>query len=267
MILLLAGLAAACPSLDAETERTVLALLGGDTTGADVALERAEASLACEPADSASIARWLLVAGATRTLRGADGLAHLAAGRALAPELLDARLGPDVRQAWERAAPDGTATLLLEPALPARIDGTTVTSWPVTLRAGPHALQVVDDAGTVRFGRAITLLPGEDALVPTGLAPDSPAGIESPSAPTSDPAMTMTAAPRRKTALLVTAGGLAATGIALGGAALAQGAAMEAAEDLDTLDAVYGAQRGLAFGAYGAFGAAAVAGALFVVVR
>lgn len=278
MIVLLAGLAAAaCPSLDAETERATLALLGGDAVSVDAALREAEAALACAPAKPGSVARWLEVVGATRVLRGADGSAHLSAARALDASAFDPRLGPVVREAWDRAAPSGSATLLLEPPLPALVDGSTVTDWPVALHAGPHTLQVVATDGTVRFGRAIELFPGEDALVPTGLAPAPTSAAAPDGPPVTLPAdvqvsNALEVGPpvilrRGRPAFLVAAGGLAATGIALGGAALAQGPRMASATDLDALDGAYAAQRGLAFGAYGAFGAAAVAGACFVVVR
>lgn len=270
MMLLLAGLAAAaCPSLDAELERATRALVGGDAPTVEAALGDAEASFACAPATRASVARWALVEGARRVVRGQHGDAWLAASRALAPEGFDPRLGPAVRAAFDAAPSPAVATLLLEPAIPAFVDGVPIATWPLTLPAGPHAVQVMDARGAVRFGRALTLLPGEDALLPTGLPATVAADTTGTGSTATAPAVPaeLTARPQRRPALLITAAGLAVAGGALTGAALAQSPRMEAAADPDALDAAYSAQQGLAWGAYGAFGAAAVTGLLFVVVR
>jgi hypothetical protein len=267
MILLLAGLAtAACPSLDAQLERATGALVRGDAATVDAALLDADASFACAPATRASVARWALVEGARRVVRGQDGDAWLAAARHLAPQSVDPRLGPAVRAAFDAAPSPAVATLLLEPAIPAFVDGVPIATWPLTLPAGPHAVQVMEASGAVRFGRALTLLPGEDALLPTGLPASVAAEVAGTGSTASAPAVAVAPAARRP-ALLITAASLAAVGGGLAGAALAQTPRMEAAADLDALDAARGAQQGLAWGAYGAFGAAAVTGVLFVVVR
>jgi hypothetical protein len=251
-----------CPDLAAETERSTLALIAGDFTTSDDALRGAESSLACAPASSDMLSRWMLARGAHLSLTGGAPSPWLAASRRLNPAFFDDRLGPAVRASWEVAAPEGRASLTIEPAVAGRLDGATTTAWPVEVDAGPHVVQVYSPEGAVLFGRTFEVDPDENALIPTRLAPDAPIG---------DPeAVRMPDAPKKRTrkpGLLVSALALAAAGGGLAAGAIAQTATMEAAPDLERLEAANGAQRGMAIGAYSAWGAAAVTGALFVFVR
>lgn len=263
-LLALVSLAAAapCPALDAELERATLALVAGDAATADAALADAAASLACAPATSAQLGHLWLVTGATRHLAGQDAAPWLAAARGLAPDAFDARLGPDLRAAFDAAAPPGAATLALEPGLPAFLDGAATTAWPASLDAGPHAVQVLGADGAVRFGREVTLLAGEDALVPTGLPPEfvaSTATLPLPGAPV-EPEK------KRSPALLVASAVALAGGGACAALALAQDDAMETAPDVPALEGAFGRQKAFAYGAYGLWGAAGVGATLYFVL-
>lgn len=255
MLLSLLSTALACPVLDAELERATAALVAGDRGTAEAALHEAEAAYACAPAGSAQVARTWLVQGALRHLAGEDATPWLAAARALEPGGFDARLGPDLRARFDAAGPSGDASLTLEPALPALLDGGARTTWPTATRAGPHVVQVLGDDGAVRFSRALTLLPGEDALVPTGLAPDFRAVTTLPAAA---PGAVEPPRERRSPALLIAAGVAAAAGGGLAGLAFTQDAAMESATTTTALDAAFTRQKTFAYGAYGLWGVAAV---------
>lgn len=130
MILLLAAAALACPNLDAEVERAVGALVGGDFVGARAALGTAATSFACAAATPEQAARYWLVEGAVAQLAGDADAARrpLAAARAAAPDRFDERLGPKVRAAWTAATPDGAGTLMLEPPRLAHLDGALVAT-------------------------------------------------------------------------------------------------------------------------------------------
>ncbi|MFZ5477506.1 MAG: hypothetical protein ACOZNI_12090 [Myxococcota bacterium] len=258
LILWASSALAACPSLDAELERATQALLSGDNHAAAVALTEADAALGCAPATPAQAGRYFLVTGALRHLAGGDATALLAAARAAAPDGYDTRLGPDVRAAWEKASPAGAATLLLEPALPSRVDGAEAPAGTVSTTAGPHLVQVVrgDD---VRFFKQLTLAAGEDALLPTGLSPDA---LAAPAEPAPAPAP----AKKKSPLLLVTAGALAVGGGAFAAGAVLQDGAMEDAGAVGELDAAYGRQKTFAIGAYGLWAAAGATAVLHFVL-
>lgn len=262
MILLFAAAAlAACPSPDAEVERAVSALVGGDYAAARTALDTAASGFGCGPAATAEqAARYWLVEGAVATLSGDAEAARapLAAARATAPALFDDRLGPKVRAAWQAAAPAGQGTLVLEPARPANVDGTLVSTWPAPVAATPHLVQVVGADGTVRFGKLVRIDPGEDALVETGLPPGG------------DPLPTEAPAPvaRKKSPALLILAGVAAVGAgACAGGALAQNAQMDAATAEPELESAFAAQKALGYSSYGLAGAAAVSLGLHFVLR
>jgi hypothetical protein len=261
-LILWASAALACPAIDAELERATQFILAGDAAGTASALADADAAFLCAPATPAQAGRWFLVAGAARHLAGADATPWLAAARLASPEF-DARFGPELRAAWEKAAPAGTATLLLEPALPARIDGGDVPAGTATVASGPHLVQVVDPAGEVRFSKPLALAPGEDALVPTGLPPV----LVAEAAPLPEAPAEPTPAVKKKSPLfLVGAAVAAAAGGACAGGAVAQNGLMEGATEVGALDAARGRQEVFAGAAYGLWGVAGAAAVLHFVL-
>ncbi|MDO9280597.1 MAG: hypothetical protein Q7U06_01745 [Pseudomonadota bacterium] len=261
MIPLLASLAFACPNIDAEVERATSALIAGDFTNARTALQEAEASFACAAATPTQIARFWLVEGATAHLRAETATARvsLAAARATAPTLFDDRLGPEVRATWAAAEPAGSGSLVLEPRRAAFIDGEGVTTWPLTVSAAPHVVQVVGADGSVRFGRVVRIGAGEDAMVETNLGnePEVLAGAQAPKE----------ARAKKSPAMLILAGVAAAGAGAFAGGALAQNAQMEAAEDLGALDSTFGRQKAFGYTSYGLMGATAAMLTLHFVIK
>lgn len=250
MILLFAPAALACPELAAEVERATAALVGGDLATTQAALDEGAASFACAPASTGDVARYWLVVGALKRLQGdeAGAAPFLAASYNLAPRDYDERLGPELREAWSTSRAAGTGTLAVEPGDPALVDGSVVKKWPVGVTASPHVVQLAAPDGAVLVGRPITLDPGEDALVTTGLAPGQ-AGV--PTAPPKDI--------KRKSPALLIVSGLAVAGAgACAGLALAQTTSMGEADSADGLDAAFGRQRAFAYSTYGLAGLAGV---------
>lgn len=264
MIALLAALAApalACPSLDAEVERATTAVVSGDFEVARGALDAARDSFACAAATPTQAARYWLAEGALAQLGGdaAAARAPFAAARSAAPDLFDDRFGPKVRTAWSTAAVDGAGTLLLEPPHPASLDGTPVTTWPAPVAATPHLVQVLGANGRVRYGKLVTIAPGEDALVETGL----PAGPE----PISEVAAPVEPKRGKSPAMLIVAGVAAAGAGAFAGAALAQNGPMDDAQDLDTLEGAYGRQQIFGWSSYGLMGVTALSVGMHFVLK
>lgn len=254
LLSLIGGAFAACPNLDGEIERATVAVIAGDFTTARSALDAGASSFACAPATTAQAARYWLIQGATLQLTGDSkgALAPLAAARAAAPELFDARLGPKVREAWSTAKVDGRATLLIEPTRPAFVDGTGVVDWPVTLSATPHLIQIVDD-DLVKYGRVVSLDDKEDAVLDTGV----------PAAPKTIAIATDTKAPevpkkKKSPALLILAGVAAAGAGACAGGAVLQTPIMEDATANADLDAAWTRQRAFGYSTWGLAGVAAV---------
>ncbi len=258
----LATAALACPSLDAEVERATTALLGGDFPAARAALTEANTSFGCAAATPSQLARYWLAEGAAAQLAGdpAAARAPLAAARRLAPALFDRRLGPDIHAAWVAADVVASGTLQLDPPMTAFLDGVGVAEWPAPVAATPHLVQIVGADGSVRFSRLIRVAAAEDALLVSGLGPETPsseiAGALAPVAP----------APKKSPALLVVAGVAAAGAGAFAGGALAQGPQLEAAGDTAALDAAFARQRTFGYGTYGLAGAAVAAFTLHFVL-
>lgn len=274
MIMLLASLAFACPSLDAENERAAAALVAGDFAGAHTAIEAARNSFACAAANREQIGRFWLAEGAAAHLRADTKGAHasLAAARAIGPSLYDNRLGTDIRATWSSAEPLGAGTLLLEPRRSALVDGAEVTTWPLTLSSGPHVVQVIGADGKVRYGRLVEIGPGEDALVETGLGPE-PEVVAATGATTSGAAgfgsaHVLTEPKQKKSpAMLILAGVAAAGAGAFAGGALAQNAQIDTAADIETLDSAFGRQKAFGYTSYGLMGAAAAVLTLHFVIE
>lgn len=254
MMFLVSAALAGCPNLDGEIERATVAVVAGDFTTARAALAEGATSFGCAPATTAQAARYWLVEGATQQLTGntAGARATLAAARAAAPELFDARLGAGVREAWANAKVDGRATLLIEPQRPAFVDGAGVSEWPVTLSATPHLIQLID-GDTVRYGRVVSLDDKEDAVLDTGVAP----------APRSIAIATDTKAPvvpkkKKSPALLILAGVAAAGAGACAGGAVLQTPLIEGATSNTDLDGAWTRQQAFGYSTWGLVGVAAV---------
>lgn len=167
LLLLTTTVALACPSLPTATEHLASALIHGEAT-ADAETMVTE-SLACAVARPADVAALYVVEGAARLVAGDTTAAApwLAAARTLDPDDFDARMGPVVRAGWATAAAPVPASLRVD--VPARIDGTFVSTWPLAAGAGPHLVQVVSKDGVVLYGQIVVLEPGAEASVPTAL--------------------------------------------------------------------------------------------------
>lgn len=256
MLLLLAlmqtGLA--CPSLDGELERATAAIIAGDLAAATAALDDARSSFSCAQASPAGLGRYFLLRGAVATQGGGDPTDWLSAARRLALEGFDPRLGPELQAAFKAAPTPGRATLLLEPTLPAALDGEAVVDWPIALSSGAHLVQVIGTDGKIRFNKEFNLLPDEDALLSTGLSLEAP--VVAAPAPRK----------RRGPVLLVASAVAAAAGGSLAAGALAQNETMSATGNLEAFDAAHTRQRAFAYGAYGLGGAAVVGAALYFVI-
>ena len=283
LLALLGQASAACPEPVVATEQTLRALIAGDFVEARATVTQAQAGLTCTPATPDLVAKVWLARGALEVLEGSGTAAPwLAAAHRLAPDSFDARLGPAIREAWQSATV-ASASLSIEPATPALLDGTPVTVFPVACGAGPHLVQVRSPDDTVIFGTVVELLPGEDALLETNLSaadvarltPHDSGPAAAPVSVQPSPAASPEGAPgvkppQRHAKGRVALGASAAVSLALGGAAAlgaqAQDEAMEAATDLDTLDEAYGRQRLLAATAWVGLGAGALlaGGALFI---
>ncbi len=235
-----AGLAWACPSIDAALEVATVSLVeGGDATAG---LSDAASSLACMNASQAQVGRVWLVRGASAWFAGRkeEALPLLAAARALVPDGYDARLGAELKDAWAAALPGPPGNLIVDRN--AHIDGTAVVAFPVATAAGPHAIQIVDS----QWARTVFVQPGEDLRVETGL----PVEMDAPNG----------ARRKRSPALLIAAGGAALAAGACAGVAFVQNDAMTAASakgDLDGLNGAHTAQLATGVGAYGLAGLAA----------
>lgn len=246
----------ACPSLDAQLERATAAVISGDLAAVRLALAEADSSFACSPASSTGLGRYWLLHGAERALRGEDATEWLGASKRVAPMGFDPRLGPVLRAAFDAAPVTSAATLLLEPSLPAHLDGAPRTEWPAAVAAGPHLVQVVDAEGKVRFARVVLLLADEDALVSTQLAADAPLPPE-PLPPK---------VARRAPVFLIAAAAAAIGGGAFAATALGQERSAANAATVDDVNAARDLQVVGAWGACGLWGVAAIGVGLHFVI-
>lgn len=168
--------------LDAA-ERSLFAL---EYAEAGTYLALVEEGFACGPASTAEVARfWLLTAGlASFTEDDVNVDVAFTAARAADSGFWVEALGVDLKARWEAVPPvDEVAVVTLDPppwGYEVRVDG-NVHEGPLELPAGLHVIQVHD--GPARFGRVLRVVPGQPALLPTGLeAREEPVAV-APAAP------------------------------------------------------------------------------------
>ena len=255
----------ACPDLSRSLDAAVGHLLAADTGSGD--LDAAERAFACERVVPQQVARYLVIrGGAAEFSAPGSGARWFASARSIDATVWEERLGEELRGSWSTAVIDGHGSLVLDAnAAHGWVDGRAVLSWPVETNAGWHLVQVVDSVtGKVLYGRTVNLPAGESSLVQTGLAELDLA---------SSPVAVGTAqvdAPRRRIAspvALVAAGVLAAAGAGLAAGSQVEAAHVASAATSDALDTAWTRQRGLAWGAYSAWGAAGVVAGLSFVLR
>lgn len=246
--------AAGCPDLDASIEVAVQDILAADPDGADRALAAAEQACGCAEVGPEQVARYLLVRGATAEfMQPGSGVRLLASARATDPAVWEPRFGEDLHAVWASATVDGAGTMALDVASgEGWVDGARVADWPHEARAGWHVVQILPvGGGQPVFGRTVNLPAGESAVVQSGLPP------------------LVQASPRRRVASpvgLIAAGALAAVGGGLAVGARVEAAKVPDAPTLEALDALWDRERGLAIGAYAAWGAAGVVGVVSFVL-
>lgn len=161
--------------LAADAEAAVTAVTDDELALAVSTAELAIASLACadrvpKPEDLASL--WQAL-GTARLYEGDLGAAQAALRQSAVvyPGWYNDRLGPRARKAWEAAKIGELAELEAGP-IPTTgslvVDGAVREEQPVSLGAGTHLVQVLD-ADALVFSRTLTLEPGQEAMVATGL--------------------------------------------------------------------------------------------------
>jgi hypothetical protein len=267
-LLLATNKADACPDLSSSLDAAVGHLLAADTGSRD--LDAAESAFGCEPVLPAQVARYLVTrGGASEFAVPGSGVRWFASARAVDATVWEDRFGEDLRGIWSASVIDGHGSLLLDAnAAHGWVDGKAVTVWPFEASAGWHVVQVVDATrGDVLFGRVVNLPAGESSLVQTGLAAVEERKMETtgPLAPVAQGLI-----PKHRVASpvgLVLAGVLAAAGAGLAAGSQVEAAHVSSAATPDALDTAWQGQRGLAWGAYSAFGAAGVVAGLSFVLR
>jgi len=274
LLLLGTNRADACPDLSGSLDAAVGHLLAADTGSGD--LEAAESAFACERVVPSQVARYLVIrGGASEFAAPGSGVRWFASARAVDATVWEERFGEDLRGVWSASVIDGHGSLLLDAnAAHGWVDGKAVTAWPFEASAGWHVVQVVDSTrGDVLFGRVVNLPAGESSLVQTGLAAVeerslTAAGPVAPGAPGAPVAQVLITKHRVASPVgLVLAGVLAAAGAGLAAGSQVEAAHVASAATPDALDAAWQGQRGLAWGAYSAWGAAGVVAGLSFVLR
>lgn len=170
-----AAVPADCPELDPLLNDATDNLVYGNLPVAQIALSTAEQSFACRvPSPEQQARYWLLVGAAAWMNNDQDSLRDaFVAARRVAPDYFEDRLGPELRNIYDLAAPVGVAQLSVNPPeLRALVDGQPIPEWPLSMEAGYHLVQVLDSAEQVRYGRTLRAPPDMEVTVETGLPAD-----------------------------------------------------------------------------------------------
>ncbi len=171
MFFLLATFAfAKCPNLQTELDTAREFILYDKAEEAATLLANVEAGFACAPAYPDQLSRYWLLKGTVAQMTGKpeEATPYFAAARRLSPEP-DLQLGPVVVGAFKVAESPGTAQLNMQPAIPAWVDGKEESTWPLTLSAGPHLVQVRSDDDRVLYSNLLDIPVGQTALLETKL--------------------------------------------------------------------------------------------------
>lgn len=171
MFFFLAAIAfAKCPNLQTELDTAREFILYDKAEEAATLLANVEAGFACAPAYPDQLSRYWLLKGTVAQMTGKpeEATPYFAAARRLSPEP-DLQLGPVVVGAFKVAESPGTAQLNMQPAIPAWVDGKEESTWPLTLSAGPHLVQVRSDDDRVLYSNLLDIPVGQTALLETKL--------------------------------------------------------------------------------------------------
>lgn len=189
-MLALIGLALAdCdPAAALEDARGALGSL--NLSGADGHLARAVEALECGRAPEGFLPELLTLEGVSAGLAGreADASERFGHARALGAPAPDfTPYGGAIAALWTDAVPPtGETALSLAPAPGARwrveVDGERVTTWPVSVGAGAHLVQVLDGERRPHFARIVLGSPGQLVSVEHGLPDRPPAAVPDGSA-------------------------------------------------------------------------------------
>ncbi len=171
LILLLSRLVLACPDLDTTLERSISAMLSREDEAAAEALDSATQSVKCAAASPEQISRYLQYKGAQAWFHESHEAATpwLAAAYAADPKAFDPRLGTELEAVFRSGKAAGPATIEIDPQSAGFVDGRAVASWPLTVPAGPHAVQVRSLDEKVLFGTWTFLKEGETTRITTQL--------------------------------------------------------------------------------------------------
>ncbi len=243
MIFLVSLAMAECPSVADTLESATVDLASGRSAADNLAL--AEGAFACDRAEPADLARYLLVSGAAKFLDGDKNAAepYFAAAALADAAYFDDRLGPEIRAAWTTAKLGDAGRIAVNK--PVYVDGKSVRKFPRTVDSGPHLLQSPPDG----WAKLVYVPPAEDISV------DVPTGS----------AATATAKSRHSPVWLVAAGVAAAGAGGCAYGATTQDAVMENAATGEEVESAYGLQTGLAYTAAG-LGLAAITSGVFYFV-
>jgi hypothetical protein len=232
MLLLLIAPSLACPDLREGWNRALDAAVAAETGGITAGLASVEAAMGCRPLEPTDVARAWVVHALAERAQGRDPSPWMRAARRLAPTLHDPRIPTSL---WRSNGTDAPASVGVEPAGSAMLDGVPTTAWPVSTTDGPHLLQILGSDGAVRLARTFQLLPGEDALVEThGVTGVDPSHAR-PSADVGAARVPRARRPGLRAATLASALGAGAFALA----ALGERDRLERATDLTTLDAAH----------------------------
>lgn len=222
------------------------------------AADRAEAAFGCTgSAEAQVLARLWLAEGAMAHVEG-DSIGRdqaFASAWRVAPHHWTQSFGPDLEALWREAGKQerGRGRLELQgmaEGQTARVDGAPLPV-PIDLEAGLYLVQAGEQGQGPVFSR-IVMVPDEQTLV---VRVEAPAGAPVASGGTA------TVEPERKrkgTGWYIGAGAAALLSGTSALLAVSQNGGMDAAGEVDTLDAHYGRQKAMAYGSYGLAGASAL---------
>lgn len=162
-----------CPPFGDWLDNATQNLTGGDVEEARTALQNAETAMICALIPSEQLAHYWLLVGAVAWLEARQDEAALAfaAAKHLKPGYFPDFLGAELRVIYDQTPAGAMVQLSLDPAdLPAWLDGTPQSAWPMSVESGWHLLQIIE-AEQVRYGKTLLIPAGADVVVQPDLQP------------------------------------------------------------------------------------------------
>ena len=264
-LLIAAAFATDCADPVALVDDTEQAILEARWDDAWDLLDSTEVALGCSDAPSPrTLARLWIAEGVLHASTGDNASADdaFSAAARMDADAWNPDFGPAMKARFDatRGRQPVPGRIELRPELErfvGLIDG-QVESFPVSVPAGLHLVQVGPEGEAMRFAKLLFLPPGENAVIDHGVdetLPESPV-IATPTVPGPPPTPPTETRPTkaRRTPLLIAGSAALAVGVLGSVAATTQNSSMRSATDLDSLDAAYGRQKALAYTSYGMFG-------------